>query len=315
MTGSTLLVQRERYAKGWFVVCFSEELEAGGVRPAKYFGRDLVLWRTEAGEPRVFDAHCPHLGAHLGHGGQVVGSSIRCPFHAWSFGADGKCSEVPYAKKIPPKAKMRAWPVLERNGLVMIWHDPVGGQPQDYVPVLQEFADEGWTPWMHRTAFIKTQPREVVENVADVAHFGPIHGNEVLSFEAKFEGPTATQSTHTSGHDRKGRLTKQHTVATYYGPAIQFSKMRGEYPTVLVNAHTPVDPNTLELRLGVLVKGIDTSTRTGRLLGDMWIDALQNGYFQDVAIWEHKRWRDDPMLCDGDGPIGKLREWYAQFYD
>ena len=36
--------------------------------------------------------------------------------------------------------------------------------------------------------------------------------------------------------------------------------------------------------------------------------------FQDVAIWEHKRWQDEPMLCDGDGPIGDLRKWYAQFY-
>jgi 3-ketosteroid 9alpha-monooxygenase subunit A len=46
----------------------------------------------------------------------------------------------------------------------------------------------------------------------------------------------------------------------------------------------------------------------------MWIDALQEGYFQDVAIWEHKRWQDQPMLCDGDGPIDELRKWYAQFY-
>lgn len=36
-------------------------------------------------------------------------------------------------------------------------------------------------------------PSAVVENVADVAHFGPIHGNEVLSFDASFDGPTATQ--------------------------------------------------------------------------------------------------------------------------
>jgi hypothetical protein len=49
--------------------------------------------------------------------------------------------------------------------------------------------------------------------------------------------------------------------------------------------------------------------------GDMWIDALQSGYFQDVAIWEHKRWQDEPILCDGDGPIGDLRRWYAQFYE
>lgn len=302
------------FPRGWFVVGFSEDLAPEQVQPVRYFDQHFVIWRAATGEPRVFDAFCPHLGAHLGHGGKVEGDSIRCPFHAWGFDGTGKCTDVPYARKIPPKARLRSWPVIERNGMIMMWHGPTDGPPDDYVPEVEQFGADGWTPWMHRTAIIKTHPREVVENVADVAHFGPIHGNQVLRFDARFDGPTATQSTHTSGYDKKGRLTKQHTVATYYGPAIQFSEMDGEFNTVIVNAHTPIDEDNLELRMGLLVQGIDYESKTGRLLGEMWIDALQTGYFQDVAIWEHKRWRDEPMLCDGDGPIGDLRKWYAQFY-
>ena len=302
------------FPRGWFVVGFSDDLAPEAVRPARYFGRDFVIWRTGEGEPRVLDAHCPHLGAHLGHGGTVEGDSIRCPFHAWAFDGTGKCSDIPYASRIPPKARVESHPTLERNGTIMMWFDPDGGRPEDYVPTVEEFGAEDWTPWMHRMAVIKTHPREVVENVADVAHFPNVHGNEVLSFEANFDGATATQTTRTSGYDAKGRLTKQRTVATYYGPAIQFSHMDGEFPTVILNAHTPIDENSLELRMGLLVKGIDYETKTGRKLGEMWIDALQEGYFQDVAIWEHKEWQDEPMLCDGDGPIGDLRKWYAQFY-
>jgi 3-ketosteroid 9alpha-monooxygenase subunit A len=44
------------------------------------------------------------------------------------------------------------------------------------------------------------------------------------------------------------------------------------------------------------------------------IAAARDGYFQDVAIWEHKRWRDHPIFADGDGPIGEVRKWYASFY-
>ena len=51
------------------------------------------------------------------------------------------------------------------------------------------------------------------------------------------------------------------------------------------------------------------------MTGQTLSDALQSGYFQDVAIWEHKKWLEAPMLCDGDGPIGDLRRWYAQFYE
>lgn len=302
------------FARGWFVLCFSDELAAEEVRPLRYFARDLVLWRTSAGAARVFDAHCPHLGAHLGHGGTVEGDTIRCPFHAWCFDASGRCTDVPYATKVPRKARIESWPVLERNGMVMLWHDPEGGAPEDYVPHVPEFGAEDWTPWMRRKIEVETQPREVVENVADIAHFGPVHGNEVLSFEATFDGPTATQSTRTTGYDRRGVLTHQHTVATYYGPAIQFSQMEASFETVILNAHVPIDQTRLELRVGLLVKGIDYETDLGRTLGEMWIDALQTGYFQDVAIWEHKRWRDRPVLCDGDGPINDLRRWYDQFY-
>ncbi|MFW2390307.1 MAG: Rieske 2Fe-2S domain-containing protein, partial [Polyangiales bacterium] len=59
-----------RFPRGWFVIGFSDDLDREEARPARYFDEDLVIWRTGGGEPRVFDAFCPHLGAHLGHGGK-----------------------------------------------------------------------------------------------------------------------------------------------------------------------------------------------------------------------------------------------------
>ena len=56
---------------GWFVVCYSDELAKGEVKPVTYFERELVVWRGEDGAPRVLDAYCPHLGAHLGYGGYL----------------------------------------------------------------------------------------------------------------------------------------------------------------------------------------------------------------------------------------------------
>src|SRR5262245_43426879 len=110
-----------RYPNGWAQVAYSEELPPGGVMPLRYFGRDLVLFRTESGAPQVLDAHCGHMGAHLGHGGRVEGDSIVCPFHAWKWNGCGECTSVPYAQKIPPRAKMSPWLVREINGMVMVW--------------------------------------------------------------------------------------------------------------------------------------------------------------------------------------------------
>ena len=57
---------------GWFAVAFSKELVDGEVKRVRYFGEELVLFRTRSGRAAVLDAYCPHLGAHLGVGAAVL---------------------------------------------------------------------------------------------------------------------------------------------------------------------------------------------------------------------------------------------------
>ena len=52
---------------GWFSIGASEDIEVGVVATLHYLDRELVAFRGEDGVVRVFDAHCPHLGAHLGY--------------------------------------------------------------------------------------------------------------------------------------------------------------------------------------------------------------------------------------------------------
>ncbi len=127
------------YPNGWFRVAYGSELAKGEVKSLHYFGQELVLFRDEAGAPHLLDAYCRHLGAHLGHGGKVEGGGIRCPFHAWLWDGDGHCLEIPYAKRIPPAAKIRSWPIVEKNGLVMVWHDV-----EDEPPIDEETTDSSF---------------------------------------------------------------------------------------------------------------------------------------------------------------------------
>src|SRR6478736_3358910 len=104
---------------GWFVVATSDELAPGEVRALHYFGRDLVLFRTDGGAPRLTDAYCAHLGAHLAVGGRVEGECLRCPFHGWAYdGESGRCAEIPYGQveRIPAQARVRPYPTIERGG-------------------------------------------------------------------------------------------------------------------------------------------------------------------------------------------------------
>ena len=301
------------YAQGWYLVAFSKELGPVEVKPVRFFGEEFVLYRTEAGEPVLMEAFCPHLGAHLGHGGKVEGDAIRCPFHAWKFDKSGACTEVPYAKRIPPRAAVKARTLREQNGMILGFFGSDGVEPDYEVPLLAQLDDPAWTELVTDQAEIKTEPREVIENIADRAHFLPVHATKIDEFEVIIDGPRATQRTLGKGRNLRGEKIDVTSVATYHGPAIQFTDLAWAYPMTLVNAHIPIDKKRLLLRFGVSVKtgvGVELPAEIMNAV----VAAARDGYFQDVAIWEHKKWRDTPTLADGDGPIGRIRDWYGSFF-
>ena len=83
------------FPTGWFQIGWSDEFASGEARPISCFGRDLVAYRGDSGEVHVLDAHCPHMGAHLGFGGVVAGDDIDCPFHGWRWSPEGVNVSIP----------------------------------------------------------------------------------------------------------------------------------------------------------------------------------------------------------------------------
>jgi phenylpropionate dioxygenase-like ring-hydroxylating dioxygenase large terminal subunit len=129
---------------GWYGVLRSHELPKKKVLPLTVFDRQLVAFRGEDGVARVLHAFCPHLGAHLGHGGKVRGIELECPFHAWRFAGDGRCTHAPFAKRTPDVG-VRAWKVIERTGLVYVWIHALGAEPTYEPPAVPHF--EGLRGW------------------------------------------------------------------------------------------------------------------------------------------------------------------------
>ena len=66
----------------------------------------------------VMHAFCPHMGAHLGMGGVVVGNLLQCPFHGWSFdtsGADELHLEVNCSFALSTWCIQRSRKTIEKN--------------------------------------------------------------------------------------------------------------------------------------------------------------------------------------------------------
>ncbi len=302
----------ERFPRGWFVVAWSTDLPAGGVLPLHYFAQHMVLFRTEGGEAVVLDAFCPHLGAHLGHGGKVSGDAVVCPFHAWEFDGTGTCTRIPYSDRIPKRARVKRWDVVERNGVVFLWHDPDGGGPTWDVPTIANLDNERWTPWYPNAVDVHTHPREIVENVADKQHFPAVHRTNVSTFENIYEDHKATQHTVGVATPPMGGEDHFDITATYHGPGFQISDMKGVLHSTLLLAHTPVTLDLLHLRFAVSLA--KAGPRTDEF-AQMYVENLRRGFHEDIEIWHNKAYRERPQLVSTDGPVGRLRQWYRQFYE
>jgi 3-ketosteroid 9alpha-monooxygenase subunit A len=311
-----------RFARGWHCLGLASDYQDGKPHSLDIFGTRLVVFQGADGALRVLDAWCPHMGADLGLG-QIKGNALVCRFHSWEFGGDGKCAHIPYSKRVPPKARVRAWHVQEENKLLFLWHDPEGDPPpvELAIPRLAPAFSPDWSDWNMSQWTIHNNCRELVDNLADLAHFGPVHGSEsVVYFANIYEGHKATQVMVGRNERLGGHNNYLTTVATYFGPACLICSMRGEagglpVESLLLVTHVPIDPNSFELRFGVMVKKIPgLSEAQNRELIKGYVDLTCKAFGEDVAIWHNKIRIDNPLLCDGDGPIYQLREWYGQFY-
>ena len=299
---------------GWFQVGFADDLKPGDVRALRYLGRDLVLWRDEEGTAHVWDAHCAHLGAHLGHGGTVDGNRIRCAFHAWEYGTDGACAKVPYGDgRIHPKARMRTHPLVERNGLLMMWWHPTGEAPTWEIPELPEYGNEGWTGYKPHEWHIATHWQEMIENAVDTSHFHYLHGTETVPTipEYSFEGHTlhvlASHVFRTPMGPREGFID-----TWMHGPGWGTVRIqiKGLAESLFPQALTPVDEGHLHATFSFMSKGRGARAMIGVGLSEEIIRQID----ADAPIWEHKLYRPTPRLAQGDGPVIPFRRWAEQFY-
>ena len=318
----------ERFARGWHCVGLTRDLRDGKPHPIHAFGTKLVVFADSEGDLKVLDAYCRHMGGDLSQG-EIKGDSVACPFHDWRWNGKGRCTDIPYARRVPPLAKTRAWTTMEKDGLLFVWHDPEGNQPPAEVTIPEMTAPgEEWTDWVWKQITIDTNCREIIDNVVDMAHFFYVHYGFPIKFKNIFEGHIATQYYEGVGREDMARPTKDgqaastgnSSVAAYYGPSFMIDELTYHYPdfdidSILINCHYPISPNKFVLMYGIKVKQSESvSGAKANALAAGMAKFIAIGFEQDVAIWKNKTRIENPLLCEEDGPVYQLRRWYEQFY-
>jgi phenylpropionate dioxygenase-like ring-hydroxylating dioxygenase large terminal subunit len=302
------------FPSGWFCIAESDELAAGSVRTLRYFGRDLVAFRGEGGEAAVVDPYCPHLGAHLGVGGVVVGDTLRCPFHHWRYDSRGHCVEIPYARRIPPAARLTPWPVLERNGLVFVWYHPDRAPPTWEVPEVPEWGSGAWSAPIVRRFEVRSHPQEMAENTVDAVHFHYVHGTpRTPEMHAEIDGHVFRARQDLAFTTPRGETPGSVEIEAH-GCGFGVTRFRGVVETLLMITGAPIEDELHRTTIRFMVKKLPGDERATRGVGEAFVAEIERQYAQDIPIWENKIHLERPVLCDGDGPIPLLRSFYRQFY-
>lgn len=312
--------------EGWYRVAWSDALERRGVLPLRWFGQDLVLYRGESGQPHLLDAWCPHVGAHLGHGGRVHGETLACPFHGWRIDRRGACVLVPLAKKVPPRAQVRSWPVCEVSGAIMAYAHPDGAAPRWQPEPIESWNDPEWTrPQILRSWKMPTHVQEFAENAVDLGHAVVLHSHitrAAETVEIQSDGPVLR---HLSKHHYRvfgivawlGKRVEGtlETRCDGFGRVIAHARVDAGFPIEhrLVFYPTPVGEDEVELHAAVSLRRQDSRILTHLLHAKSVREAIKT-IDQDVVIWSNKRYLSRPLLVEGEQAMGHYRRWAKQFY-
>ncbi|CAN3129614.1 Rieske 2Fe-2S domain-containing protein [Mycobacterium sp. smrl_JER01] len=188
----------EAYRHVWFIVARSHDISTP--RGAQLLDHKLTVFRDAEGTARVTDQRCIHRGGNLSNG-VVIGDAIQCPYHGWQFnGKTGRCMHVPSLTeggRIPPRAAVRSYPVIER--FEHVWTclgDPVFDLPQPPEIAGLDLQWRAGDPMEVRCGFMAA-----TENFRDMSHFPFVHAPSmgavdpvVSQFEVNRDGHEVTAS-------------------------------------------------------------------------------------------------------------------------
>lgn len=174
------------------MLAFSGELrEPGSYLAMTRVGRPVVITRLKTGEVRMFLNTCRHRGAKVVGDGEGRGPRMTCPYHAWTFGLDGKLLAIPESAMFGDVDKscygLTSLAVEERHGL--IWGILTAGLPLD----LDEFLGEEMNSIIEKAQYDQFHLASRVEMSAanwkltdegfrESYHLLPLHPNTLATF-------------------------------------------------------------------------------------------------------------------------------------
>lgn len=277
----------------WYAAALSAEI--GAVPFARTIcGEAVVLFRTEGGRLTVLEDRCAHRHAPLSLG-TVRGETIECCYHGLRFDADGVCIHVPGQKQIPPRARVRSYPAVERHGWLWLWiGDPARADP-DTIPDFHWFDSPDWNGF--RLYFhVEAAAQLFVDNLLDLSHVAFTHRNSIGAASAA--DADAALDVFVDGDTVRGRRALKDVDP---GPFIaQWGNFAGTVDRTSTYVWRP--PSNMEIRAEfedaahkITIMVINPITPETETTSHFWIGWARDFALDDDALTERAR-RDNTQV-------------------
>jgi phenylpropionate dioxygenase-like ring-hydroxylating dioxygenase large terminal subunit len=174
----------------WYTALWSDELTDKPVAKT-FLNEKVVLFRNAAGKVGALEDCCCHRAAPLSKG-EVAGEYLACGYHGLKFDMNGRCVEVPGQTEVPAGAKVRSYPVIEKNHVVWIWMGDAEKADAAKIPVMPWLSDPKWVTTPGRL-YVKTNYQFILDNLLDLTHVAHVHKKTIAGDPREATTPTKTE--------------------------------------------------------------------------------------------------------------------------
>lgn len=157
----------------WYVGAWSSDVQQQPLG-RRICGDPVVFFRDESGAVGGLEDRCCHRGAPLSLG-SVVELGLQCGYHGLVFEKSGRCVRVPGQDMVPQRARVKSYPVVEKDEIVWIWM----GEPAK--ADVGKILDYPWNndplnwPYKKATYPIRGNYMLMIDNLMDLTHVGFVH--------------------------------------------------------------------------------------------------------------------------------------------
>ena len=174
----------------WYVAAWDHEVQRQSLFSRVILNEPVVFYRTSDGVPVALEDRCCHRHMPLSDG-RLEGNNIQCCYHGLVYDPPGACVEVPSQTTVPPEARVKCYPVVERHQWIWIWMgDPAQADP-DLIEDYHWMDDPGWRAKGERLQ-LEGNYILLVENLLDLTHLQFVHAT-TLGTETIAAAPIKTE--------------------------------------------------------------------------------------------------------------------------